>query len=394
LLLAGIVLRFGTPQGQLRVEVNGDDLEVLVDGETISLKNKQWEGKKAQKPHQLALKLAGREIPFNVETQQFVINDGKISVTLGESELRAPTFELSRDKTTVLRIDFILSPSVASNSSPVTDNPPPTRPIDNSTGTENPPADRPAAADENRIRQIAERIFERGGYVSFFNRKHKSAFRAAELPADDFQINVVGFSYLEMDVEGGHISLLSELPDLEIVSFSQVSLTDAAVTELAKLQIVKELHFKKVNLTNKWLSQLTVLKNLEMMEIFHTELTNEGLKKLADFPALRRLSLVNAAKTQKFGEPILNDDGLVHLSKIKNLERLWLLGPNFTDAAVDHLVAIKSLRELLLGAHDITAEGVEELKRRLHKECRFSLASRLRNPHNEAYLDTNPQSND
>lgn len=592
LLLMGIMLLFDTPEGKLRVEVNGEDLEVLVDGETIKLKNKKWEGKKERKPHQLALKVGGQGIPFDPETQQFVIENGMLSISLDDTELRAKTFELSQDQTTVLKIDFIPIRHVSQkqpqdfriNSAGKTVQDPNTgwtslfdgrslsgwdgepgfwrvengaivgegksknSPSHNtclvwkggdvadfeleleyqldsgnsgvqfrsfrvlggnqwrlggyladidrynggiygeesrgilanrgekvevdSKGTSNilatfespeeierrisgrgwkqlrivavgnhitqyinelktselidndleaygrrmdtgklglhlhrgkhttvrfrnirlkkldgtlaendskgittePPIEfatktlpsKSSTSDQTRIRQIAERLFESGGYVSFINHNHKAAFRTAELPADDFQINFVGFADKRRVIDGRDISVLSELPNLRIVSFGQTRLTAAAVSELAKLQCLEELHFKKMNLTNEFLSQLTVLKNLEMIEIFHTELTNDGLKTLAEFPGLRRLTLENAAK-KKFGEAIINDDGLVHLSKIKNLEVLWLMGPNFTDAAVEHLLAIKSLTGLSIGAEDMTAAGIDELKRRLHK---------------------------
>lgn len=241
----------------------------------------------------------------------------------------------------------------------------------------------PATSDQ---RDIANQIFELGGYVRFVDRNHKTAYREAQLTDEDFVINYVGYANKYLTISREYISVLSQLPHLETVYFGQTKLTDAAIDELAKLRNLKELHFKMCDLNDAQLAKLKVLPKLEMIELFHTELTNDGLKILAEFPALRRLTLENATHA-KFGEPIINDDGLAHLSNVKNLELLWLMGPNFTDAAVDHLVNIKSLKLINIGAHDITEQGIADLKKRMHDGCIVNLASRLTNPGNSNYLD-------
>ena len=103
----GIVLLFDTPEGTLRVEVTGDDIEVLVDNETIKLNSGVGEATKKLNPLKLKLKIAGVEIPFDPKSQQFLLDEGKIAVTLGKTELRSNSFDIAKNKTTVLRIDLI-----------------------------------------------------------------------------------------------------------------------------------------------------------------------------------------------------------------------------------------------------------------------------------------------
>lgn len=155
-LVWGIVLLFDTPEGTLRVEVNGDDIEVLVDGSTVKLKEGKAQLDKKAKFHDLTLKLAGVEIPFDKTSKQFELEEGKISVEVGDAKLTAPKFEVTKNKTTVLRIDFKPNRQVVQHLQP--------KPKPHSTspysGKENPakapaPAIAPFTAEEAKQHQAA-----------------------------------------------------------------------------------------------------------------------------------------------------------------------------------------------------------------------------------------------
>ncbi|MCH8243726.1 MAG: serine/threonine protein kinase, partial [Planctomycetes bacterium] len=53
LLLMAVVFMIRTPDGTLRVEVTGEDVEVLVDGTTIELTDGQWSGERKAREHRL-----------------------------------------------------------------------------------------------------------------------------------------------------------------------------------------------------------------------------------------------------------------------------------------------------------------------------------------------------
>jgi serine/threonine protein kinase len=112
LLVLGIILMLRTPQGMVRVETIGDldGLEVLVDGESISLtSSEKWSAEE----HELALRLNGVDLPLDRSTNEFVaVNDGqeqRLQVSIGSLRLSDTKFEVARDGETLLKISTVVA---------------------------------------------------------------------------------------------------------------------------------------------------------------------------------------------------------------------------------------------------------------------------------------------
>ena len=108
LLVLSLVFLLPTPHGTLEVRVEeGADVQVLINGKTIDLRDSQWTNDVPAEEHTLALKIGGVTIPFDAKEKRFVADGGKISVMLGKTELRGERFEVARGGNTVLTIGFV-----------------------------------------------------------------------------------------------------------------------------------------------------------------------------------------------------------------------------------------------------------------------------------------------
>ncbi|REJ93563.1 MAG: hypothetical protein DWQ29_03645, partial [Planctomycetota bacterium] len=112
LILLGIVFLWPTPEGTVRVEVLGDgleDLDVLIDGDAIDIKNGKWEGEETAEEHRLALRLGGDQLRFDEETKRFEIDGRELSVKLAGAEISSDRFDVVKDGETLLTIAFVRS---------------------------------------------------------------------------------------------------------------------------------------------------------------------------------------------------------------------------------------------------------------------------------------------
>lgn len=110
----GIVFLIPTPEGTLRVEVDDDDLQVLVDDKLITLTDKKWSGKKSANRHQLAIKLGKQTL--NIGSPTTIRFDGELrehllQVKVGGATLSNDRFEVVRGKETVLKISLETKPA-------------------------------------------------------------------------------------------------------------------------------------------------------------------------------------------------------------------------------------------------------------------------------------------
>ncbi len=110
ILLLGIVFMMRTPYGTLRVETIGelDGLEVLVDGNTVSL----TDSKRAKAAdHELQLKLDGAVLDLDPDNHRFVFSkngsEHRLSVSIGAVELSSKKFTVARNEETILKIELL-----------------------------------------------------------------------------------------------------------------------------------------------------------------------------------------------------------------------------------------------------------------------------------------------
>ena len=132
-VLLTLVFVLRTPEGDLTVTVNDDNLEVIIDNDTVEFTDKKWSGKKKARRHRLALKLLGVEIPFDESKGAFVLNGRQVMVKLGKVELKSDRFEVTRDGETVITIAIVERPVVVKSDDipqlTVASQPPPRTPL-------------------------------------------------------------------------------------------------------------------------------------------------------------------------------------------------------------------------------------------------------------------------
>lgn len=109
LALYGVVLQFRGPDGgTLRVEVNDPNLSVLVDGDSLTLTDKIWEGEKAANEHTLTVKLGDQRLkigsPTVIHLPDGTTKTHKLQLQLNGIELTSDTFEIARGQNTVVKI--------------------------------------------------------------------------------------------------------------------------------------------------------------------------------------------------------------------------------------------------------------------------------------------------
>ncbi|GEM_PF-2167050 len=111
LLMMSVVFMLPTPGGMLCIEVlDGEDIEVLVDGKSVKLTDGKWSEEKDEREHRLALRINGQTLTFDNGTKLFEFGeDGEdaVSVTIGGILLSGKNFEVVRGKETVLTIKVI-----------------------------------------------------------------------------------------------------------------------------------------------------------------------------------------------------------------------------------------------------------------------------------------------
>eukprot|EP00913_Durusdinium_trenchii_P023463 g22041.t1 len=111
LLAASIVLIFRPAGGgTLRIVVDDPDIEVLVDGKTIQLTDKKWEGKQDAKEHRLSVKVGDQHLSIGSPTV-VKLDDGStvthtLSLKLNGAKLTSDAFEIVRGEKTVVKIDY------------------------------------------------------------------------------------------------------------------------------------------------------------------------------------------------------------------------------------------------------------------------------------------------
>ena len=106
-IVFGIIFVIQTQTGLVRVEVNDDDLEVLLDEQKITVTDRKWNGRKKAAKHQLAIKLGDQTLNIGKATVFEV--DGRdvehhVTVKLNGFDITSNEFEVARGDKTALTI--------------------------------------------------------------------------------------------------------------------------------------------------------------------------------------------------------------------------------------------------------------------------------------------------
>lgn len=136
-----------------------------------------------------------------------------------------------------------------------------------------------------------------------------------------------GFAY-HNDRMNDLLSRLSELPQVQLVSFETALVQDQHLVHLRELPRLRTLYLRRARITDA------------------------GLRHIAHLQELRRLGL---DKTP------ISDEGIESVGRLKNLELLCLANTKVTDACIVDLLQLTHLKQLDLSYTQFTPDGVKAL---------------------------------
>lgn len=148
---------------------------------------------------------------------------------------------------------------------------------------------------------------------------------------------------------------VASLPSLELLFLHDSKVTDAGLERLKPLHNLKNLNLHNTAVTVEGLAQLRAFPSLTNLGIDGKLLTDEGLRHLQALPKLRHLAL---------NHPGLSDAVLTRLASLPRLIGLSLTGA-ITDAHLKHLHELRNLTELGLTGANVTPAALAELKKAL-----------------------------
>ncbi len=149
---------------------------------------------------------------------------------------------------------------------------------------------------------------------------------------------------------------ISDLPNLEILSVFQESLSDAAFEKVAGWTKLSHVWLITPNVTNAGIAEFGKIKTLKVLNINGTNLDDETCRVVSDFPNLTDLTLFHRKAS------FITDAGLEKLGRLTNLTYLYLPDSKITGSGFVHLKGLTKLRELRLDGSPITDSSLASLQ--------------------------------
>ncbi len=149
------------------------------------------------------------------------------------------------------------------------------------------------------------------------------------------------------------LATLVDLEEIYSLTFTESSLSDRGMQEIAKLPSLTMLILNRTRVTDTGMAMLPASLNLKLLSMAYLPITDNGIKNLAAFPDLMILDLSGSRIT---------NEGLPHLKKFSKLQRLWLKQTDITAAGMPHLVDLEQLTELSLEQTKVTGPQLASLK--------------------------------
>jgi len=201
----------------------------------------------------------------------------------------------------------------------------------------------------------------------------------------------------------GDLKLLVDLPELEELSFSRVTLSDSDVAQLPTMMSLRRFHIEPTTRAGdnsvrnyRFLRKFPRLRELSvpfsffanddaahlddayemrMLVLNATEIGDNGLRQLGHMARLEGLGLARTKVTDaglahlsafpnlvslNLNETAITDAGLAHLRRLPKLSGLRLINTAVSDAGLEHLKSLTSLRRIDLIGTQISEDGAAE----------------------------------
>jgi hypothetical protein len=156
----------------------------------------------------------------------------------------------------------------------------------------------------------------------------------------------------EYPVDDEMVSAMAGLDSLETVIFDEGSVSDQAITTIAKLPKLQHLRLRLSPISDEGMKQIAGIESLWYLNLPHAECTAKGVGQLSAIPRLRQLRL---------GSSNLSNEVTREIAKIESLRGLHLIGIAVTDEGLKTLAAMKHLESLYLDDSAVTEAGWEWL---------------------------------
>ena len=149
------------------------------------------------------------------------------------------------------------------------------------------------------------------------------------------------------------LASFSDLEDAELLQFCGTLVKGPGLVHLAKMNKVHWLSLTATPIDDAGLAFLPDMHGLRILHLGKTKITDAGLDTLSRFPQLVALYL---------GKSQISGTGLAHLAVMKNLRRLELAGTKLDDEGIANLPAFSELQWLNVGSTEIGDAGLERLR--------------------------------
>jgi hypothetical protein len=152
---------------------------------------------------------------------------------------------------------------------------------------------------------------------------------------------------------------LAAFPRLRSLLLKESQASDECLAAVARVRHLESLYCWDAHaLTDAGVAHLRRLPRLKYIHISDSQLTDDSLRTFGLMPQLEGLSLQ---------ENYFTDRGLAELRNLKRLKSLWVdLGKSdISDAGLSYLEGLPALEELAVQHSRVTADGVEQLKRKV-----------------------------
>ncbi len=143
-------------------------------------------------------------------------------------------------------------------------------------------------------------------------------------------------------------------------SFDETKM-DETLVAVSNLQNLESLSFRVTTLKDEQLKHLKNLSNLKSLEFWKADLSDPLLATLPSLPKLNTILIANSDPPDR--GPKVTDEGLRHLAKQPALTSVLLLRVPLTQKAMGHLASCRNLNELTLWCFDspLSRDAISQL---------------------------------
>lgn len=152
------------------------------------------------------------------------------------------------------------------------------------------------------------------------------------------------------------LEVASRLPNVEMLTLKDVTLTEKEIQHLGKLHKLRQLDFWNINHNDVDFSACGSLENLDNLRLCGTSIRDQDIHWLRNCPNLSHVSIENTR---------ISGAGLDQLGANVKLQRVSLRGVDIRNAPLPHFSTLPSLTWLDIDQSKIDRESIEQLNAKL-----------------------------